>query len=103
MCPNPTLPIPPPGKACIAFNKKDYKLALQFYKKALMSKPDCPAEVRLGIGHCYYKLTKTDKAKLAFEQALKKKPNCVGALVGLALLELNQKTQMGIRKGRHRI
>lgn len=39
------------------------------------------------------------KAKLAFEQALKKNQNCVGALVGLALLELNQKTQASIRKG----
>ena len=63
------------------------------------TKPNCPAEVRLGIGHCYYKLGKTEKAKLAFEQALKKKPNCVGALVGLALLELNQKTPISIRKG----
>lgn len=87
------------GKACIAFNKKDYKVALSYYKKALHTKPNCPAEVRLGIGHCYYKLGKTEKAKLAFEQALKKKPNCVGALVGLALLELNQKSPTSIRRG----
>lgn len=72
---------------------------MSYYKKALHTKPNCPAEVRLGIGHCYYKLGKTEKAKLAFEQALKKKPNCVGALVGLALLELNQKTPISIRKG----
>lgn len=53
----------------------------------------------MGIGHCYYKLGKTEKAKLAFEQALKKNSNCVGALVGLALLELNQKDPASIRKG----
>jgi RNA polymerase-associated protein CTR9 len=31
------------GKACIAFNKKDYKGALVFYKKALRTNPNCPA------------------------------------------------------------
>lgn len=33
------------GKACIAFNKKDYKGALAFYKKALRTNPGCPASV----------------------------------------------------------
>src|SRR6218665_1323768 len=51
------------GKACIAFNKKDYKGALNFYKKALRTKPDCPAAVRLGMGHCFLKLQKPDKAR----------------------------------------
>ena len=51
------------GKACIAFNKKDYKFALSLYKKALTTKPDCPAEVRLGIGHCYYKQGKINGNK----------------------------------------
>ena len=32
----------PAGKACIAFNKKDYKAALAFYKKALRTNPGCP-------------------------------------------------------------
>ena len=30
------------GKACISFNKKDYKGSLAYYKKALRSNPDCP-------------------------------------------------------------
>lgn len=30
------------GKACIAYNKKDYKGALVFYKKALRTNPHCP-------------------------------------------------------------
>ncbi|MCL4116472.1 UNVERIFIED_CONTAM: hypothetical protein GTU68_001150, partial [Idotea baltica] len=41
------------GKACIAFNKKDYKGALAFYKKALRTNPNCPAAIRLGMGHCF--------------------------------------------------
>jgi tetratricopeptide (TPR) repeat protein len=37
------------GKACIAYNKKDFRGALAFYKKALRTNPNCPAAVRLGI------------------------------------------------------
>lgn len=87
------------GKACIAFNKKDYRGALAFYKKALRTNPKCPAAVRLGMGHCFYKLNKHDKARLAFERALQLDAHCVGALVGLAVLELNQKTPDSIRNG----
>ena len=31
------------GKACISFNKKDYKAALAYYKKALRTNATCPA------------------------------------------------------------
>ncbi|XP_066276427.1 RNA polymerase-associated protein CTR9 homolog isoform X1 [Branchiostoma lanceolatum] len=79
------------GKACISFNKKDYRGALAYYKKALRTNPNCPAEVRLGMGHCFMKLSKADKARLAFQRALELNPKCVGALVGLAILELNSK------------
>lgn len=53
------------GKACIAFNKKDYRGALAYYKKALRTNPACPAAVRLGMGHCFVKLNKLDKARYA--------------------------------------
>ena len=53
------------GKACIAFNKKDYRGALAYYKKALRTNPNCPASVRLGMGHCFVKLNKLDKARYA--------------------------------------
>lgn len=87
------------GKACIAFNKKDYRGALAFYKKALRTNPNCPAAVRLGMGHCFMKLGNQDKARLAFQRALELDSNCVGALVGLAVLELNEKKQESIRTG----
>ena len=87
------------GKACIAFNKKNYKEALAFYKKALRTNPGCPASVRLGMGHCFLKLGNTDKARLAFERALQLDQNCVGALVGLAVLQLNEQTPDSIRSG----
>ncbi|XP_077994649.1 RNA polymerase-associated protein CTR9 homolog [Glandiceps talaboti] len=86
------------GKACISFNKKDYRGALAYYKKALRTNPNCPAAVRLGMGHCFVKLGKQDKARLAFERALHLDTMCVGAIVGLAILELNSK-EPDIKKG----
>ncbi|CAB1445387.1 unnamed protein product [Pleuronectes platessa] len=63
------------GKACISFNKKDYRGALAYYKKALRTNPGCPAEVRLGMGHCFVKLSKLEKARLAFGRALELNSN----------------------------
>ena len=41
------------------------------------------------MGLCFLKLGNLDKARLAFGRALELDPKCVGALVGLAVLELN--------------
>ena len=87
------------GKACISFNKKDFKGALAFYKKALRTNPNCPGAVRLGMGHCFLKLGNSEKARLAFQRALDLDKKCVGALVGLAVLELNSKNHDSIKKG----
>ncbi|XP_030761980.1 RNA polymerase-associated protein CTR9 homolog [Sitophilus oryzae] len=87
------------GKACIAYNKKDFRGALAFYKKALRTNPNCPAAVRLGMGHCFMKLSNQDKARLAFERALQLDPKCVGALVGLAILKLNLQQPESIKNG----
>ncbi|KAM9764701.1 RNA polymerase-associated protein CTR9 homolog [Menidia menidia] len=87
------------GKACISFNKKDYRGALAYYKKALRTNPGCPAEVRLGMGHCFVRLNKLEKARLAFGRALELNSKCVGALVGLAVLELNNKEADSIKNG----
>ncbi|KAK9885237.1 hypothetical protein WA026_010740, partial [Henosepilachna vigintioctopunctata] len=87
------------GKACIAYNKKDFRAALAFYKKALRTNPNCPAAVRLGMGHCFMKLGNQDKARLAFDRALQLDSQCVGALVGLAILKLNQQQPDSIRTG----
>ncbi|XP_017063512.1 RNA polymerase-associated protein CTR9 homolog [Drosophila eugracilis] len=78
------------GKACIAFNRKDYRGAMAFYKKALRTNPNCPANVRIGMAHCFLKMGNPEKAKLAFERALQLDQQCVGALIGLAVLKLNQ-------------
>ncbi|XP_033095970.1 RNA polymerase-associated protein CTR9 homolog [Anneissia japonica] len=87
------------GKACISFNRKDYRGALAYYKKALRTNPNCPAAVRLGMGHCFMKLGKFEKARLAFERAMALDPKSVGTIVGLAVLELNSKEPDSIKNG----
>lgn len=77
------------GKACIFFNKKDYRGALAYYKKALRTNPNCPANVRVGMAHCFLKMGNQEKAKAAFQRALELDKKCVGALVGLAIMKLN--------------
>lgn len=50
------------GKACIAYNKKDFRGALAFYKKALRTNPNCPAAVRLGN---FFSVKKKNKYKFS--------------------------------------
>ncbi|NWT15029.1 CTR9 protein, partial [Vireo altiloquus] len=38
------------GKACISFNKKDYRGALAYYKKALRTNPGCPGKTEKRAG-----------------------------------------------------
>ncbi|XP_018496756.1 LOW QUALITY PROTEIN: RNA polymerase-associated protein CTR9 homolog [Galendromus occidentalis] len=87
------------GKACIAYNKKDYRGSLAFYQKALRTNPNCPADVRLGMGLCFFELGNLEKARLAFGRAIELNPKCVGAVVGLAILELNTESAEGIQSG----
>ena len=49
-----------------------------------------PGSVRLGMGLCFVKLGNLEKARMAFERTLQLSPHSVGALVGLAILELNR-------------
>jgi len=51
------------GKACIAFRKKEYKMALSYFKKCLRYNPNCPADVRVGIGYCLAHMGHCDKAR----------------------------------------
>uniref|UniRef100_A0A8C9T5A9 CTR9 homolog, Paf1/RNA polymerase II complex component n=1 Tax=Scleropages formosus TaxID=113540 RepID=A0A8C9T5A9_SCLFO len=51
------------------------------------------------MGHCFVKLNKLEKARLAFSRALELNSTCVGALVGLAVLELNNKEADSIKNG----
>ena len=41
------------------------------------------------MAHCFYKLGKLNKARKAFTRTLDLQPDNVGALIGIALLDLN--------------
>ncbi|VDN08031.1 unnamed protein product [Thelazia callipaeda] len=87
------------GKACIFFQRKEYRKALNCYKSILRKMPNCPADVRLGMGYCLAKLGRLDKARLAFERVLDLDNSNVSALVALAILDMNTLEQEAIRRG----
>ncbi|KAI0977792.1 hypothetical protein GJ496_002225 [Pomphorhynchus laevis] len=91
------------GRASISFIRKDYKAALGFYRRSLKLCPNCSAEIRVGIGHCLVKLNKLIKARQAFERALQLKPDSISALVGLAVLDINDQDPNSIKLGVQRL
>ena len=52
------------------------------------------------MGHCFYRLNRLEKARLAFQRTLQLNPKCVGALIGLAVLELNEQKNESIKEGK---
>jgi len=87
------------GKAYIAFNRKDYRQSLTYFKIVLRSNPNCPTDARLGLAHCFLKLGNIEKARLSFERILELDPKCVDALVGLAIMKLNSECLSDIKLG----
>lgn len=59
------------------------------YKEALRSHPGCPAEVRLGLAACLFRLGDVVRAGAAYQRALALDPSCTQALLGLAVLKLS--------------
>ena len=51
--------------------------------------PRCPAEVRLGLAACHFRLGHFDRARAAYERTLQLNPDCCEALLGLAVLSFN--------------
>ncbi|XP_050216699.1 protein CTR9 homolog [Mercurialis annua] len=87
------------GQACVEYNRGHYSESLKTYKRAVQVFPECPGAVRLGIGHCYYKLGNVKKARQAFERVFQLDPENVEALVSLAILDLQKNDAKGIRRG----
>ncbi|CAB3402035.1 unnamed protein product [Caenorhabditis bovis] len=77
------------GKAVVSYNRKDFKSAVYYFRKAIRMCRHSVADLRVGLGYCFAKLNKPDKAKLAFERALELDENNVSAMCGLAILHLN--------------
>ncbi|KAL7992179.1 hypothetical protein Chor_016435 [Crotalus horridus] len=73
------------GRACFCLLEGDKmdQADAQFHFVLNQSPNNIPAllaEVRLGMGHCFVKLSKLEKARLAFSRALELNSKCVGAL-----------------------
>jgi len=73
------------GLAKIAFQEKNYKLAVERAKDSARSGGG--AEARVLLGDAYFKLEKYDEAKKAYSEALKLDPNNRVAGQGLRLVE----------------
>uniref|UniRef100_A0A914ZB19 Tetratricopeptide repeat protein n=2 Tax=Panagrolaimus superbus TaxID=310955 RepID=A0A914ZB19_9BILA len=73
------------GRALENYASGEYTAALAFFRKALKMKPDLPAEVRLGFGHCYLKLKNYEKAKAAFNRVIVLDPSNLSARAALAV------------------
>ncbi|CAL8139556.1 unnamed protein product [Orchesella dallaii] len=87
------------GKGFIAFGKQDYQTALSFFRRVLTLDPYHPTNVRVCIGHCFWKLNQREKAKIAFERALEVQPDDVDALSALAVYHLSTMKQHSIVQG----
>lgn len=78
------------GRGCLAYARHDYLAALGFFKSVLMHQPRGPGDVRVAIAHCFLKMGEMDSARRCFELALENNGRSQNALLGMALLKLNQ-------------
>lgn len=79
------------GRACLAYNRQEYRVALGYFKSLLVHHPHGPVDVRVGIAHCFLQLGDLDSARRAFEMAVQRNGRCINALLGIAQLKLNER------------
>ncbi|OQV18381.1 RNA polymerase-associated protein CTR9-like protein [Hypsibius exemplaris] len=91
------------GRGMVAFQQKDYKKALTCFKKVLQHHPGCSADIRVGIGHCLFKLGYLEKARMAYNRAIQLDPDCSEARIGLGLILWNEGTSSSLEKALHHI
>lgn len=71
------------------FAIRNYKEALQYFKKAIKLKPSIAGRARLGLAYCYYNLGSYSLAYYAFKRCVQLEPKNVDALLGLAVLSFD--------------
>jgi len=87
------------GRGCLAFNRQDYIGSLGYFKSVLMTDPGGPTDVRVGIAHCFWKMGDLKSARLSFEIALEHNSTCQNALLGKAILNLNERDPKHYKEG----
>ncbi len=76
-------------RATLHYAKGEYSDALALFGRVLRARPDCGAQVRFGLGMCYFKLERRDMAERCFARALELDAQLVEPRVALAVLKLN--------------
>lgn len=77
--------------ASVHFQQGHYSAALGLYRKALRKHPGAPAEVRLGLAACQFRLSHFKQAKAAYKRTLDLSPTCGEALLGLTVIAFNSR------------
>ncbi|KAL3140102.1 hypothetical protein ABBQ38_004382 [Trebouxia sp. C0009 RCD-2024] len=75
--------------ANLLFVQGHHASALERYQEAVRLHPGCPAEVRLGLAACYFRLGQLERAKKAYDRVVQLNPTCAEALYGLAVLRFS--------------
>ena len=76
------------GLGAVAYAKKKYSTALDFFVKAIQCNPlKCGNNVRIALATCCFKLEQYDRARLAVDRVLSLDPCNVDALLILSLLQ----------------
>ena len=77
-------------QAAVTFLEGNYKGSLDAYAEVIQRYPkESGAASRVGFALASYKLGQVDRAKAAFERALKLEPENADAMVGLAIIDLS--------------
>ncbi|CAF3909996.1 unnamed protein product [Rotaria sp. Silwood1] len=58
------------GRACIEFNKKDYRQTLNLYKRASKYASGNSADIRVGLVNAFVQLYKLENTELAFNRTI---------------------------------
>ena len=78
------------SKAWAKYIGGNYRDALKLYRMVFDYSPSPPSTVRLGLAYCYHRLGQPRLAQRSLERTLALQPDCVDAMVGLAVLHLNE-------------
>jgi len=90
------------GCGVIAYAKKKYPAALEYFHKAIVENPGCGASVRVAVASCLFKMGKYESSRSAVEYALELDSTNTDALVLLALLEQVAATKDKAKRLEHR-
>jgi RNA polymerase-associated protein CTR9 len=79
------------GRGSVLFAQGRYAEALDAFRRVIDLHPSAPAECRLGLALCFFKLGEIAMSRRAYERVHSMEPGNVDAMVGLAVHALNER------------